>query len=359
MRWELVIKMISLANLANVFKKKTLQIISMMISVIIISLFLYSCQSPSINESTDSILEKDSKISLINEPITPIPLKLELDENKVKLGELLFHDRQLSGDDMISCASCHKLNHGGVDLLPKSEGINNRIGEVNSPTVFNSGFNFKQFWDGRADTLEEQIEGPINSEIEMGSSWPLIVRKLSSSPEYILSFRQLYSDGITKENIKDAIATFERSLYTPNSRFDFFLRGDKNAITEEEKEGYNRFKNYGCITCHQGVNVGGNLFQTFGLFGNYFKDRGNITRADFGRYNVTGKEEDRYLFKVPSLRNIVLTSPYFHDANAKTLEEAIAIMGKYQLGRNLSSEDIDLIIKFLKTLTGNYQDNPL
>lgn len=157
----------------------------------------------------------------------------------------------------------------------------------------------------------------------------------------------------------DAIATFERALITPNSRFDKFLRGDVSAITAEEKEGYRRFKNYGCVSCHQGVNLGGNLFQKFGIMGNYFSARGKITQADLGRFNVTGDEEDRYVFKVPSLRNITLTAPYFHDGSAGTLEEAIAIMAKYQLGRELSKETIDFIIKFLTTLNGEYQGKPL
>lgn len=295
----------------------------------------------------------------VGEPIQPIPLQVKLDRHKVKLGEQLFHDPQLSRDNTISCASCHNLKTGGTDRLVRSVGINGAVGSINSPTVFNSAFNFKQFWDGRAENLKEQIEGPITSELEMGSNWPQIVRKLKQSSDYALLFGQLYPDGINRDNIKDALNEFERSLYTPNSRFDKFLRGKKEALSEKEREGYSLFKAYGCASCHQGINVGGNMFQTFGVMGDYFKDRGGVTEADLGRYNVTGDERDRHVFKVPGLRNVALTPPYFHDGSASTLDEAVAVMGKYQLGRELSQGEIDLLIQFLNALTGEYQGEPL
>ena len=226
-------------------------------------------------------------------------------------------------------------------------------------SVFNSDFNFKQFWDGRAENLKEQIEGPISSEVEMGSNWPQIIGKLKQSSYYVSVFGQLYSNGINRDTIKDALNEFERSLYTPNSPFDKFLRGDKKALTEKARQGYNLFKAYGCASCHQGINVGGNMFQTFGVMGDYFKDRGETTEADLGRYRVTGDERDRHVFKVPSLRNVALTPPYFHDGSAETLEEAVVVMAKYQLGRELSQAEIDLLIQFLKALTGEYQGEPL
>jgi cytochrome c peroxidase len=300
-----------------------------------------------------------TQVSTVNEPIQPIKRQLELDQTKVALGDKLFHEPQLSHTNTISCASCHNLSTGGVDRLVRSIGINGVVTSVNSPTVFNSGFNFRQDWDGGFETLEEQVEGAIKKPERMGSSWDEVIGKLKRSHFYTKAFSKIYEDGITSDNVADAIATFERSLITPNSRFDKFLRGDVNAITAEEKEGYRRFKNYGCVSCHQGVNLGGNLFQEFGIMGNYFSDRGKITPADFGRFNVTGNEEDRYVFKVPSLRNITLTAPYFHDGSAATLEQAISVMAKYQLGRDLSKETIDFIIKFLTTLTGEYQGKPL
>ena len=293
------------------------------------------------------------------EPIEPIPLTADLDEQKVALGNKLFHEPRLSHNDTISCATCHELTKAGIDQRVFPIGINNQEGFLNAPTVLNNSFHFRQFWDGRARTLKEQIDGPIHASHEMASSWPEIVGKLKRSPEYVSIFKQLYSDEITGDHIKDAIATFEHSLYTPNSRFDKFLRGEDDALTADEKEGYRRFKAYGCVSCHQGVLLGGNMFQKFGVFGDYFQDRGNITEADLGRFNVTGQEEDRYAFKVPSLRNIELTAPYFHDGSAETLDEAVKVMTKYQLGRQVRQRDIDLIIRFLTTLTGEFEGSSL
>lgn len=293
------------------------------------------------------------------EPIQPIPLTINLDEHKVALGEALFNEPMLSHDNTISCASCHNLATGGTDHLVHSLGSGGATGDINSPTVFNSGLNFRQFWDGRAATLEDQIDGPTHHPKEMNSNWKEITGKLRKSPDYIATFSKLYPEGITSNTIKDAIATFERSLITPNSRFDKFLRGDKNALTEQEKTGYRLFKEYGCIACHQGANVGGNMFHTLGIMADYFADRGNTTKADLGRFNVTGDKSDLHTFRVPSLRLVVLTPPYFHDGAAKTLEQAIDAMAKYQLGRSISENDRDLIIKFLYTLPGEYKGRPL
>ncbi len=290
-----------------------------------------------------------------DEPIEPIPLKVELNKDKVALGRKLFSEPKLSHNNSVSCASCHNLATAGTDRRVRSIGINGQEGFISAPTILNSSFHFKQFWDGRAETIEAQIDGPVHSAHEMGSNWSEIVGKLNRSPEYKSAFAKLYPDGITENTIKNAIVEFENSLYTPNSRFDQFLRGDAKALTDEEKQGYRRFKDNGCVSCHQGILLGGNMFQKFGVFGDYFQDRGNITKADFGRFNVTGKEEDRYAFKVPSLRNVAVTAPYFHDGSAKTLDEAIKVMLKYQLGREIVQEDVDLMIKFLTTLTGEFE----
>ena len=306
-----------------------------------------------------SSMEITGTESKLDEPIQPIPLEIRLDERKIALGGRLFHDARLSHDNTVNCAKCHSLSQGGVDNLPHSIGVNGAAGDVNSPTVYNSGFNFKQFWNGRAETLEDQVDGPTSNPKEMASNWPEIIGKLKEDKDYVLSFDQIYPDGITSKNTKDAIATFERRLITPNSRFDRYLRGDMDAIKQDEKEGYQLFKDLGCVVCHQGVNVGSNMFQTLGKFGNYFEDRGNIQKADWGRFNVTNNEKDRYKFKVPSLRNIELTAPYFHDSSQTTLKDAVQTMAKYQLGRLLSDEETDLIVKFLKTLTGEYEGNSL
>lgn len=288
------------------------------------------------------------------EPIKPIPLDLDLDGRKVALGRTLFHEPLLSHDNSVSCASCHDLNKGGADGRSRSIGIHQAEGVINAPTVFNSGFNFKQFWDGRAATLEAQVDGPLLSATEMGSTWSEVVGKLRALPSYVDAFQKIFPDGIQPENIRAAIAEFERSLTTPNSRFDRFLRGDDAAITTDEKAGYHKFKTLGCASCHQGVNIGGNMFETFGAMADYFGKRGHITKADGGRFNVTGREVDRFVFKVPSLRNVGLTAPYFHDGSAARLNDAVKAMGTYQLGQSLSDTDVQLIVKFLETLTGEY-----
>jgi len=288
------------------------------------------------------------------EPITPIPLTVNLDKAKVALGQRLFNDPGLSHDGTISCAHCHNLAAGGDDDMPRSVGINGAIGNINAPTVFNSRFNFRQFQDGRAATLEEQIDGPIQNPLEMGASWPEVVATLEKDEKYREDFAALYESGIQRETIKDAIAVFERSLITPNAKFDKFLRGDRDSLDGEEFAGYQLFKELGCITCHQGRNVGGNMYEKLGLFENYFEQRGSVQQVDFGRFNLTGNEEHRFEFRVPSLRNVALTAPYFHDASADTLEHAVSIMGRYQLGVELKDVEISRIVKFLHTLTGEY-----
>lgn len=298
-------------------------------------------------------------VAQLDEPIKPIPLNQTVPENKAELGGILFHDKRLSKDNTISCASCHNLTQGGADSSPLSNGVGQRKGDFNSPTIFNSGFNFRQFWDGRSPTLEDQVAGPIHNPKEMDTNWPEIIEKLKFDVELDKKFKSIYSSGISVANIQDAIAAFERDMTTPNARFDKYLRGDSSAITSDELKGYQLFKKNGCVACHQGVNVGGNMFQTFGVMGDYFKKRGNITEADLGRYNVTKKESDKHVFKVPSLRNVGLTAPYFHDGSAQTLKDAIDVMFQYQLGRNASEEDKALIEKFLLTLTGELKGKSL
>ena len=293
------------------------------------------------------------------EPIKPVPITIEVNEAKAELGRRLFHDPRLSKNDTISCATCHDLSAGGDDGQVVSTGIEGRVGLVNSPTVFNSAFNFKQFWDGRAHTLKDQIDGPLQSRIEMESIWPDVVTKLFQDEDYPWLFREIYPNDteiISRENIKEAIAEFMRSLITPNSRFDQWLRGDTEAISEHEKEGYALFKRYGCVSCHQGASVGGNMFQVFGVINDYFRKRGNITDADLGRFNVTGNEVDKHAFKVPSLRMAAHTAPYLHDGSAKTLRDAIDAMFEFQLGREAPDDDKEAIVAFIKTLAGEYEE---
>jgi len=294
----------------------------------------------------------------LDEPIQPVPLTLKQDPARAEIGRLLFQDARLSANGRVSCASCHDARKGGSDGRARSSGFNGGLTDVNAPTVLNAALNFRQFWNGRADTLEAQIDLVVQNPVEMGSAWADVVQKVQQDAKYKSAFGAAYKDGVTKANIQNAIATFERTLITPNARFDKFLRGDVNAISAAEKIGYAKFKQYGCVACHQGVNVGGNMFQKFGVMGDYFAKRGNPTQADLGRYLVTGLDSDRHVFKVPSLRNVALTAPYFHDASAKTLEDAVAIMFKYQIGRVASQEDRDAIVSFLNTLTGEVEATP-
>lgn len=290
-------------------------------------------------------------------PVSPLSSEMsDIDPRKVRLGEEMFHDPRLSADDTISCASCHDLATGGGDGLVKPIGIGGAQGVVNTPTVFNSAYNFTQFWDGRAENLEEQASGPVHNPIEMGSNWNEVVAKLKHDEHINTAFNAIYSDGITGDNIVDAIATFERTLVTINAPFDKYLKGDKSAISAQAARGYELFQSYGCAACHQGVNVGGNMYQTMGAMGDYFGDRGDVKQSDMGRYQVTGREEDRHVFKVPSLRVVTYTAPYFHDGSAKTLEDAVRNMAKYQLGReDMPETDLDAIVAFLKSLAGEYK----
>lgn len=290
----------------------------------------------------------ESHATLAQEPIRPLQEVSGLDPYKVALGKILFHDPRLSADNTLSCASCHPLERGGADGLPVSLGVGGAVGGINAPSVLTAAYNFRQFWDGRAGSLEEQAGGPVVNPVEMASSWPQVLEKLGADSEIKQQFSRVYRNGLSAENIRDAIAEFERSLARP-ARFDRWLNGDTNALSNDEVIGYQLFRKHGCTGCHQGVNIGGNLYQRFGTMAPYFSP-GTSTKADMGRFNITAREEDRHYFKVPSLRNVALTAPYFHNAAATTLEEAVRVMGKYQLGLELPAHDVEHIVKFLGSL---------
>jgi cytochrome c peroxidase len=283
------------------------------------------------------------------EPIRPLRPADGLDPARVELGRRLFHETRLSGDGAVACATCHDLARGGADGLPVSLGAGSRAGSINAPTILNAALGFRQYWNGRAATLEEQIDGPLLAAHEMDSSWPKALAVLEADPAYRTGFAQLYG-SVTEDGVRNALAAFQRSLPAP-APFDRFLAGDETAIPADAWAGYLLFKSLGCVACHQGTGVGGNMFQRMGLLADYFADRGGVTSVDLGRYNVTGREEDRFVFKVPSLRNVALTAPYFHDGSAATLEEAVRIMARYQLGRSVTAEETRLIAAFLHTLT--------
>jgi cytochrome c peroxidase len=300
-----------------------------------------------------------STIPFGKEPITPVPRAGPLDADKVRLGELLFHDVRLSRGDVLACASCHRLAEGGDDNRARAPGVSGELLDFNAPTVFNAALSFRLNWRGNFRTLEAQIEAVLLDPDLMNTTWEELLAKLRADQAYRKAFSAAYGSDPAPAHVLDALATFERSLLTPNARFDRYLRGEGDALGAEEEHGYELFKTYGCIACHQGVNVGGNLFQKFGIFYDPFSPRGAVTEADLGRLAVTGNEADRHVFRVPSLRNVAVTAPYFHDGRAASLEEAVEAMGRSQLGRSLTEQEIDLIATFLRTLTGEYQGRPL
>jgi len=302
-------------------------------------------------EQAPAVEEEKPAVAAV-EPLQPLPNSVNVNMEKVLLGRSLYHDTTLSGDGTVACVTCHSLDHGGAEPRKTSTGIRGQVGPINSPSVLNSGYNFVQFWDGRAKDLQEQAAGPVANPIEMGAKWDNVVARLKKNKEYAATFAKLYEDGVTQDNATDAIAEYEKSLITP-SRFDKFLLGDENAITDAEKKGYATFKEAGCTACHTGIIAGGTMFQKMGLVKDYFADRGTpITEADMGRFNVTKEPADKHFFKVPTLRNIELTSPYLHDGSRATLEETVKVMGTYQLGKDLSDAQVNSIVTFLKSLTG-------
>lgn len=285
---------------------------------------------------------------LKKEPITPIRPPQSINLGMVELGKQLYFDPRLSKSGFISCNSCHNLSMGGTDNLKTSIGDKWQQGPINSPTVLNSSLNVAQFWDGRAADLKAQAGGPIANPGEMAFSHTLAVDMLESIPEYVREFRQVFgTDKLTIDQVTAAIAEFEKTLVTPNSRFDLWLLGKDDALTADELAGYKLFKESGCIACHNGEAVGGNSFQKMGVVEPY-KGSSEIE----GRAAVTGKDVDRFNFKVPTLRNVALTYPYFHDGEAKTLSEAVETMGRIQLGKKFTPKENAKIVAFLKTLTG-------
>lgn len=283
-----------------------------------------------------------------SEPIQPLEPASGINQERADLGRQLYFDARLSKSGFISCNSCHNLSMGGTDNLPTSIGHNWQQGPINAPTVLNSSMNVAQFWDGRAHDLKEQAGGPIANPKEMGFSHEQAVAVVSSIPQYRDALQKAYgTDKVTIDAITDAIAEFEKTLTTPDSRFDLWLKGDKTALTQTEAEGYQLFKDTGCVACHNGPAVGGNSFQKMGQVAPY--ETANPAQGVAG---LTGKDADRFKFKVPTLRNVELTYPYFHDGAYWKLEEAVDVMARLQLGRQLSAEDNGKIVAFLKTLTG-------
>ncbi|MGR6806180.1 cytochrome-c peroxidase [Sphaerotilus natans] len=285
-----------------------------------------------------------------NELIQPIRPPQQINLGMVELGKKLYFDPRLSKSGFISCNSCHNLSMGGTDNIRTSIGDRWQQGPINAPTVLNSSLNVAQFWDGRAADLKAQAGGPIANPGEMAFSHTLAIGVIESIPAYQREFRTVFGkDRIDIDQVTSAIAEFEKTLVTPNSRFDQWLLGKKDALNANELAGYQLFKSSGCVACHNGPAVGGNSFQKMGIVEPY---KGNTPGVE-GRAAVTGKDADRFNFKVPTLRNVEMTYPYFHDGAADTLTEAVDVMGRLQLGRKFSTDENAKIVAFLKTLTGD------
>lgn len=274
------------------------------------------------------------------EPITPVPAPPSADPLKLALGERLFADPRLSDDGSRACTSCHDIHTNGATANRLDEAIGRSKLPLNTSTVFNAALSFRFGWEGKFRTLEAQAESALENQEAMGKSIDQVLRRLSADPEMRRQFSEAYGHPPDRASLLDAITTYERSLVTPGSRFDSWLAGDAAALSTQEQSGYQLFKSLGCISCHQGVNVGGNLFERHGIFHPLASPKPEILR-------------------VPSLRNVATTPPYFHDGSAPTLQEAVRQMGNAQLDETLSDEQISAIVDFLKTLTGTYRGIPL
>ncbi len=293
-------------------------------------------------------LVESAKIIFAALPEQPVfKVDNQASKSKIALGKMLFFDTRLSKSNTISCNSCHNLALGGADNNSVSIGHGWQKGGRNSPTVLNSALHIAQFWDGRAKDVEEQAQGPILNPAEMGATEDLVLERLSSIPEYVTLFRKAFPGEapLTYKNVANAIGAFERTLITP-SRFDDFLKGDSNALTEQEKDGLALFMEKRCSICHKGMLVGGGTFMRFGIMRNPWELK------DRGRIEVTGKDSDMFMFKVPSLRNVALTYPYFHNGSVWNLDQAVKIMGWVQLGKRITTAEAQSIVTFLKSLTG-------
>ena len=283
------------------------------------------------------------------EPIQPIAAAKITQPALVELGKKLYFDPRLSKSGFISCNSCHNLSMGGTDNIKTSVGHHWQEGPINAPTVLNARYNLAQFWDGRAADLKAQAGGPIANPGEMAFTHTLAINVLQSIPGYVAEFKKAFgSETVDIEKVTKAIAAFEETLVTPNSRFDKWLKGDQKALSKNELEGYKLFKDSGCVACHNGPAVGGNSFQKMGLVEAY-----KASSPAEGRSAVTGKDADRFNFKVPTLRNVEMTYPYFHDGAANTLPEAVDTMARIQLGKKFTADENAKVVAFLKTLTGD------
>ena len=308
-------------------------------AIVICALMLGSLQlSPATSQSLVQPPESNSTVA--EEPITPIPEPPAIDPLKIKLGERLFGDPRLSHDNSRSCSSCHDLRTNGASLKSQDVGLDGSSIPLNTPTIFNAALNFRFGWEGKLRTLESDAKAALENPQLMGTSISAVVEKLAADPSMRREFAAAYGGGPDASNIPDALISFERTLVTPGSRFDRWLAGDAAALSTEELDGYRLFKSLGCVSCHQGVNIGGNLFERHGIFHPLASPKPEILR-------------------VPSLRNVATTPPYFHDGSAQTLDDAVRKMGLAQLNSTLTDQQVKAIVAYLQTLTGNYRGAPV
>lgn len=292
------------------------------------------------------------------EPLAPLREPSVLDPAKVALGSRLFADPILSGKGKLSCVTCHDLNTGGTIHVRRTIGYMGRVHRFNAPTIFNVGNNYRLGWRGEFTSLEMQNERVLLDENIMAVTWDSLLSRLQADPTYSAAFQRIYGRNVDRRALLDTLAVFQRSLTTPNSAFDRYLQGDTGAMNSKELEGYRLFKDYGCASCHQGSNIGGNMFQKFGIF--YAAPPATVFNdGDLGRFTLTGRDADKGVFRVPSLRNVAVTAPYFHDGRASSLNEAVSTMARSQLGRTLTPDEVDALVAFLNTLTGEYNGHKL
>jgi cytochrome c peroxidase len=287
-----------------------------------------------------------------------LPQNLALDRTKVELGARLFRDRRMSGDEQLACVDCHALDRGGANGQARSNFSGRKPVPVNVPSVFNAAFNFRFGWAGNFEDIGQQLDAAMESSAAMAGTWDDASEHIATDARLRADFERLHPDGLTAINLREVLAIYSLSLITPNSRFDRHLRGEL-TLSSDEQRGFDLFREYGCASCHQGINVGGNMLQRFGIMRDYFEGRSDLKPADYGLFSKTGREEDRHVFRVPSLRNVALTAPYFHDGSAATLEAAAAKMARYQLGRELEPGQASQIAAFLRALTGELEGRPL
>lgn len=293
-----------------------------------------------------------------------IPADNKMTEEKILLGKTLYFDPRLSKDGTVSCNSCHNVMAGGEDNRAFSAGVGAKLGGRSAPTVWNSAFLSVQFWDGRAATLEDQAKGPLTNPVEMAMpNHNLVMERIAKIPGYKPMFDKAFGtgDNLTIDNLAKAIAAYERTLVTPNSRFDKYISGNKKALTETEIKGFELVKTTGCFACHSGPNfagpklpVGVGFFMKFPTFPGSVYDKKYKFMDDTGKHSVTGAESDKHMWRVPTLRNIALTAPYFHNGSVATLDEAVRVMAKTQLNKDLSDSEVQSMVAFLKTLTGEF-----